>query len=84
MAYLCEGVMVSHISSQLGLAMTRDMLIGWAHFMEVLVNIVEEELQAGEAKGPLTEEDVKAIENSFALVAALGSTKDLGIGFFRL
>ena len=75
---------MSHISSQLGLAMTREMLIGWTHFMEVLVNIVEEELQAGGVNGPLTEEDVKAIENSFAQVAALGSTKDLGIGFFRL
>ena len=75
---------MSHISSQLGLAMTREMLIGWTHFMEVLVNIVEEELHAGGAKGPLTEEDVKAIESSFAQVAALGSTKDLGIGFFRL
>ena len=84
MAKLSEGVMVSHISSQLGLNMTREMLIGWTHFMQVLVNIVEEELKADVTQEPLTEEDVKAIEDSFALVAASGSTKDLGIGFFRL
>ena len=32
----------------------------------------------------LTPGDVKAIEESFGLVAASASVKDLGIGFFRM
>ena len=75
---------MSHISSQLGLTMTKEMLVGWTNFMQALVTLVEEELQTEVTQGPLTEEDVKAIEDSFALVAASGSAKDLGIGFFRL
>ena len=75
---------MSHISSQLGLAMTRDMLIGWTHFMQELVTLVDKELKGEINQGPFTEEDIKAIEESFALIAASGSAKDLGIGFFRL
>ena len=34
--------------------------------------------------GPLTEEDIKAIEDSFAMVEASGSVEDIAIDFFRL
>ena len=52
--------------------------------MQAMVSIIEDELKIVATEGPLLAKDVKAIEESFAMVAALGSAKELGIGFFRL
>ena len=64
--------------------MTREMLVGWTNLMQAMVSIIEDELKIVATEGPLLAKDVKAIEESFAMVAALGSAKELGIGFFRL